>query len=381
MKRKRLVALFLTLVLFTCFSIQTVASDSTTIKFTAEKAIEMAERFAASIHPEKCLEALNAVKFYDESGQAIGYIVDYYNDKGPAGYIIFDSTHTSLISEYSFDEKSKNPYEAIVDSCNISEVSTLGLEETKIYKLSPFTYAMVSSDGNEYINNYGERIIVDNETTNYETYNSSPSTWDDIFLEIDVVYEDYTMVTSNHLPEFIAVSQETIMEETNHYACAVTALYACAMYYGIYDYYDMYGDYIDLWEMTSTTTIEIRDGVVLGTTTNSNVGPGFIDYAASRGLSSISYRLNLFSTYSFFTNCIDDQDMAVALSSIYVNHDGEVVSEGHSMAVEGYATIRGNTSGNTIRTLMVFDGWTEGVRFLNYDFENWNYLTGVAFNS
>ena len=49
---------------------------------------------------------------------------------------------------------------------------------------------------------------------------------------------------------------------------------------------------------------------------------------------------------------------------------------GHSMAAEGYATLRAYNSGNTVHTLMVFDGWGDTVRYLNFDFDSWTDISG-----
>ena len=49
--------------------------------------------------------------------------------------------------------------------------------------------------------------------------------------------------------------------------------------------------------------------------------------------------------------------MAVVHCGI-INEDDNIRS-GHSMAVQGYATIQSKSSGNQLHTLMVFDGWNE----------------------
>ena len=49
------------------------------------------------------------------------------------------------------------------------------------------------------------------------------------------------------------------------------------------------------------------------------------------------------------------------------------------MTVEGYTTLQGKTTGNTIRTLMVFDGWNEYVRYLNFDSEDFTELESTVF--
>ena len=67
--------------------------------------------------------------------------------------------------------------------------------------------------------------------------------------------------------------------------------------------------------------------------------------------------------------------MAVVHCGIIDEDDSK--RSGHSMAVQGYATIQSKSSGNQLHTLMVFD---EYVRYLNLDFGNWTDLRGTTFN-
>lgn len=89
---------------------------------------------------------------------------------------------------------------------------------------------------------------------------------------------------------------------------------------------------------------------------------------------AIGYIVN----YNFFTNCIDRGDIAVVHCGIISSDTGE--RAGHSMAAEGYATLRAYNSGNTVHTLMVFDGWGDTVRYLNFDFDSWTDISGTTFN-
>lgn len=363
-RKKRLVAVCLTLILFICSSISSVASDSTVIKVTDTLVLQMAERFADAFDLNSEIEAQNPIKFYDESGQAIGYIVNYYTHGIPSGYVVFDITHESLISEYSFDARAKNPYESILDTSMSTQLLTMNEGSTRLCKTSPFTYEIINLNESGYVS------YANSDNT---------STWNDVFLSIQDVYEDYTLVSTNHLPEFIAISEEYIEDEIGRYACVVSALYACAMYYGATDYYDLEGDYFDLWQMTNTTTVEITNGITYGSTPFNRMGPGFVNFCASRGVTVRQVTRNS-PSYSFFTSTIDSADMAVVGCGIMVNEYGEVIRSGHGMAVEGYATLRGVNTGKTVRTLMVFDGWDEEVRYLNYDFEDWTDMTGTSFN-
>ena len=40
----------------------------------------------------------------------------------------------------------------------------------------------------------------------------------------------------------------------------------------------------------------------------------------------------------------------------------------------------GQRSGGCLYTLMVFDGWGDTVRYLNFDFDSWTDISGTTFN-
>ena len=66
------------------------SGEENTIIMTDDLALSLAQNFAKSTNNID-LTALNPVKFYDSTGQAIGYIVEYYQNNIPHGYVIFDS--------------------------------------------------------------------------------------------------------------------------------------------------------------------------------------------------------------------------------------------------------------------------------------------------
>lgn len=77
-------------------------------------------------------------------------------------------------------------------------------------------------------NNYGETESINPSTYSINSDGKDPSSWSDVFLEIQTIYENYNLVTTNHLDEFLAFSEDYIEDQTAHYACAISALYACA---------------------------------------------------------------------------------------------------------------------------------------------------------
>ena len=170
------------------------------------------------------------------------------------------------------------------------------------------------------------------------------------------------------------------MSATGHYACAVTALLACAVYYNASDSSNSQinvADYMSIWDLTRTTVSEQRDGVILGTTQVGYIGPRFVDFCANKGI-VVTQKTEYGVKYNFFTNCIDGGNMAVVSCGIIKS--GSTSREGHAMAVEGYALLQARNSGRILHTLMIYDGWNDNVRYLNFDFNQWTESDGIAFS-
>lgn len=346
-----------------------ISKDDSMIRVTDELALQMAENFASGVGENSNIIAVNPKKFYDVNGQAIGYIVNFILENEPYGYVVFDTTNESLISEYSFGYNSRNPYEII---CEREDTIFKEKEnDPEIFKINPFTYGVIDNS-NKIKTNYGQTlektILSENKIRSV-----NPTTWSDVLLDIKDVYEKYTLVSGDHLPQFIAFGQGFIENETQRYACAVTALLACAAYYNAVDYGNLADDYINLWNATGTTTYLETGEREYGTTSIGNVGPGFVNFCAGKNI-IVRQNTNHSPRFNFFTNCINRGDIAVV-------HCGLDSGDGHAMAVEGYTTLLANNSGNMIHTLMVADGWGESVRYLNFDFTNWEYISGTAFSS
>lgn len=350
-------------------------SDQTPVVVTNDMAIEMAERFAQTANPDKTLSAGNPIKFYDESGQAIGYIVNYYtDDNAQSGYVIFDNTSDPIVSEYTFDENALNPYENIVNNIGITVFRSSNA--VKLYKTAPFTYGIVEESTGFITDNYGNETPVLSVLSLNDSEDKNPVDWEDVIMDVSDVYEDYYLVKSNNVDAFISYEEAYVESITGHYACAVSALLNCADYYGALDYEDLAGEYMDIWNLTNTTKDNESKGVIYGKTNIYNIGPGFVKYCSERGI-SISQSTVENPAYSFFTSCIDRGDMAVVHCGIIGDSTGARV--GHSMSVSGYTTLISYDTGKTLHTLMISDGWNSYVRYLNFDFENWTEIRGTSF--
>lgn len=207
------------------------------IEFTPDLAIETAQDFADSIFPNENLIASDPTIFTDLNGKAIGYIINFEKNSRPYGYIIFDSTDPSLISEFVVEDEVVNPF-IDNENPNIKTSRALSSDSTAIVKTDLFTYTAINLETKANVNNYGESIDIEQNTLGgFESSNNSnnsrsvnPAEWDDIF--INIVPGDYTTISNKWVTPFIGNSEAEIKNATGgKYACAVVALMDCAAYY------------------------------------------------------------------------------------------------------------------------------------------------------
>lgn len=166
--------------------------DKRKIKVTDEIAIQMAENFAKGAYTELSLSAANPIKLYESTGKAIGYIVNYYYNSTPYGYVIFDTTGSSLISEYSFGPNAKSPYDIIASSTQ----STYSLNNAPLIKTAPFTYGLVDESNGTLTNNYGETESINPSTYSINSDGKDPSSWSDVFWK----FKQFMKITILLLP-------------------------------------------------------------------------------------------------------------------------------------------------------------------------------------
>lgn len=344
------------------------SGEENTIIMTDDLALSLAQNFAKSTNNID-LTALNPVKFYDSTGQAIGYIVEYYQNNIPHGYVIFDSRLDDLICEYSFEENSVSPYATCCQKCNVR--SSI---DSKIYKLDALTYGIKNS--NEKLVTNSNKIL-DAPDSLENARSKDPSTWNDIF--INSIFPEYTVVDVGHLPSFIALPESYYEQNTGHYACVVTALYHCAMFYGCVNgnTNTIRDEYMELWDLTGTTQIdqESQNGIIYGTTNYNSSPAGFVTFCARRGV-SLSSSIIANPTMETFKNCINSGNIANLSTGIYTN-DGY---KGHQMTVEGYTQLKNVSTGNIVDTVMVADGWFSNVRYVNLEFPNYTRLHAILFS-
>ena len=346
-------------------------SDDTRIEMTDSVAIKMAEGFAASFDPDLDVEAYFPCKFYDTTGQAIGYIVHYERHGDSYGYVVFDNSDDSLISEFSFGDDALSPCERIFEA---AEVSLVEAEAIRLFKTGDFTYTLLN--GNNAVNNYGEACSLGSLPLSLESESDSTPTspsWNSVF--IDYPSSSWTMSDFNSIPQFIAFNESYVEDATGKYACLVSAMMATVIHYGAETWFSS-AAYNSLWSMSLTTASSIRNGVTYGSTPIASAGPTVCNYCDNKGV-NISYSHEDDPSYSFFTGAIDQGNVAIVHLGINLPDTGR---SGHSMAVEGYCTLAPGSGGSNIQALVVFDGWNSSARYLNYGYADYTDKAGTRFS-
>lgn len=274
-------------------------TDGNKVLLTRELALGIAQNFADSLDDSGSIEASDATQLYDESGQAIGCIIDYVSteDGSPHGYLILDNTDESLVEEYSLDAGAISPYAAAKSAADVRGIARMpGAspsderdDDLVAVRKSPYVYAVVASGTSRGISPTGSIMRVSPMASSKKS-----STWDDIFID-DAYSGKYQVMSENHFGEqFFSFSENDIENETGRYACAVTAMTNVAASYLGMDFYNqsLSQTYNTLWTLSNTEvdhTGKNSSGreITYGSTNNSKIGPALTSFFGNYALPCI----------------------------------------------------------------------------------------------
>lgn len=379
MKRRSFLGLALAVVLCIALPMTAYAADDQAqgpIKLTDDLAVEMAQGLANTMYTDEGLTAHDPVIFINDNGQALGYIVSFLKGDRPNGYIIFDSTDPSLISEIVVEDGVVNPF---VDYNNLTRSAPVSLSsaETVVVKTDPLTYAATDITTGEGITSYGQDVVIETIPESVppaSTRTPNPSAWNDIFIYFDI--SKYTLEENKWVTPFIGKERtsDAIWSVCGNYACGPVALLDLAEYYDPNFPSSSWGYvFSDLY--TATNSYQIGNS---GYTYIYDMGPGFVSYMQGRGV-NLSTWYNRNSTWDNFRSAVNNWEMSVFQCAIIDQNTGQ--RSGHFMSVQGYMRFRPQGVNESIYTLGVHDGWHGYARNVNLYFTRWTDTGGVFFNS
>lgn len=333
--------------------------------FTEEMAIQLAQNTAAALTGNQNLSVNAISKIYDVSLGAIGYCISYIDDANrPSGYIVFDVTDPSLISEYCFAQGAQCPCSTIDQ-----RIVTQSLDGGALTKTGSFSYQP-------------------GMPTSYDTHRSGTpdsGSWDDIFYSGDIVLnQNYQIIDQRYAPtDFISYPEPYIEAQTGTYACAVSALTCCAEFYIPRDLFyskDIAYHYSNLWNYSKTEVVSNSTGaagITYGSTATGDIGPALCAHCSNFG-QTIYSSLSKTPTWTQLRGVIQSNNLAIFCCGI--NKNGSRV--GHAMAVEGYLQLqqKGDSTSAPINILGVCDGWNAGIRYLNISYAKYTDTAAVLFS-
>lgn len=340
-------------------------------------ATQIAQAFSDTINSPNELLAKDPLLFFNESGEPEGYIVSYYKEEEPFGYIVLDSSNDTLISEYVFEKGILNPF---VDYSNLMKSAPTYFQANNsniVVKTNPYTYALVNSSTGESVNNYGETEAPFTSTAMQRTTTQSarPSNWRDVFVQY--TESSFKINDSQWVTPFLGRSQDEIMNATGGvYACAIVALIDCAEYYDPSFYSDSLGTtFWRLWNYTES--YYDSNNSAQGYTNNNKPCSGFKQYMSTRGQTMQTYEQSSPTWMQYKVNA-DSWNMSLFCAGIIDAATGK--RSGHTMSVQGYALLEPiGVLNEEIKVLGVHDGWNTYARYLNFYFSNYTDTYGVFF--
>lgn len=300
------------------------------------------------------------------SGAAYRNLFIQLKDGAPNGYIVIDASCPNGIAEFSFEQGSISPYAAALMS-NESLASAQHLSEDEQYavKIDGLLYGAADRSGGPVLLNDGTIADIPMALSSV-----TGNGWIDATINTSDLYANYAMTAFKFFPSFIGSSQNRITYLTGRYACQVSALCACAGLYGMFDIWDCADEYLEMWDRTGTTVLEVKNGITFGTTNIGKGAVGFGDFCSARG-KSISNRVNRSPTFAQYVLAVNAQQ-----TSLFTAWPDPV---GHSVAVEGYVSATNNSTGAALSVIVVADGWGDSARYLNFNYPALSNSTGTFF--
>ena len=385
MKRRTLTMLLtLVLTLSVITPLDVAANESgppdNMIKVTDEVVEEIALNWADVQELPVTVSVDNIVRIYDSDDHPVGYSVGYFNNGEPYGYAIIDFDAPGYIAEYNFEENVPDMYSSIISADNISSVSTLSIDEPKMYELYPTAYYVEYEKNNsvEYAGVYGDILnedefdFYDSQVKEYEaegdiqTFSDSDTNpyYSDVDIFINSIPSSYYISETGRFNSFYCCDQYYTSLIAGRFACGVNALAGNARLVESDLYHsDPVSAYNILWNYAATSIYDTIDGVQFGYTFSYNMGPAFLQYLRDEGIEA-SYNNISDPSYSDFKSTINSKSPNVLCYGINLkDENGDISRSGHCIITEGYTLA--SSGDNYYYYLFIADGWHNYGRYLN----------------
>lgn len=359
------------------------------LKLYANDIRKYIETFANQIETSKKVIADDIVPIYDNEDQIIGCCVSLASGNNDYGYVNLDFRMENIITDFSIAFGASSPIESISEEIQENAEDYKSIETSKLYKVDLIDY------GVSYIDDRGKKryVVGTDDMSNREFEKLQDSN-----VEFDQKMENSTMTTkysgfskiwssgvsgqvtetSKYINQYSKskslVSQASVENATNKYACAVVALTEIAQQEKISNS-SLKTTFNNLWNKTETTTDYTSGGISYGTTKDSKLASGMKAYATSRN-ASCSYTTKSNPSVSFFVNAVKN-NLSSTLSMRILTTSGE--TSGHTVSVVGYCKTYYSAATHTY--VIVANGWySDAPVFIDYNNVDFVNTYGVTYD-
>ena len=339
-------------------------STDNTILVTADVAEEMAASLSGSLFQGRTLDCESALKYYDPSGYARGYEVNFALEGSDAGYVIFDKEAEGFVSEFSFDGNCKGPLKTSLEAMP----STMSTQELPVlYKTGPLEYLAINPYSGQAVDGFGEEATAPTDSVSpLLEPDKIPNDWNDIYISPDKYYQIYTPSSEQYVYPYTAIPEATLESICGQWGCGASAcLTVCSTYM---KYSDPYSAYNALCAKSSIGTYYSSDkpGITLHRSTRDKCVNTIVDYLGQNGV-AVAPQMPPTNSRDAIWSLVSSacgRNKASFIGGVMTNG---YIESGHAFASVGTSTVRNTANGWTGRFLMIADGWYAQYRYFNLD--------------
>ena len=361
-----------------------LATDSnSTVTFTPNLARTYALSLLPVIDGSDNLEIKQIIPISQQVGTVCGYEISVTKEREPYGYLILDASYPGLLKEITLGDNIL-PISASLTNA----VSTYSDQQTAnpsiLIAYSALEYGALIPGTKNCITNYNDiRSTPIEFDLDIELQSNNPTSWNAVIIDENDLMLHFQIDDLNGIP-FRGVSESMVEARAGKYACAVSALYAVSMHYGLTSSNSNQFSpefYKEIWDITGTTTYKTSSqGVEYGSTVIPNGLVPFKSFASQKGKNLNMQFFGYQPQFAQYRATIDQGN--IGLYHMWINElngDGSAELSGHTVTVTGYFTGHNGNSSVELQWLEVFDGWNTYPRAINYATPNMVKLNGTVF--
>lgn len=329
------------------------------------------------------MEIKQIIPISQQVGTVCGYEISVTKEREPYGYLILDASYPGLLKEITLGDNIL-PISASLTNA----VSTYSDQQTAnssiLIAYSGLEYGALIPGTKNCITNYNDiRSAPIEFDSDIELQSNNPTSWNAVIIDENDLMLHFQIDDLNGIP-FRGVSESMVEARAGKYACAVSALYAVSMHYGLTSSNSNQFSpefYKEIWDVTGTTTYKTSSqGIEYGSTVIPNGLVPFKSFASQKGKNLNMQFFGYQPQFAQYRATIDQGN--IGLYHMWINElngDGSTELSGHTVTVTGYFTGHNGNSSVELQWLEVFDGWNTYPRAINYATPNMVKLNGTVF--